>query len=520
MLGKETRQMIKDIKFEVSARTKLQDGVNKLVDAVRVTLGPKGKNVMMDRGFAGSEITNDGVTIAREIELEDKFENMGAKLVKDVASKTNDEAGDGTTTACVLTQAIYNEGLKHITAGVNPLEIKKELKEGMVKVVNKLKKILRPVKTREEIIQVAEISSEDRKIGELIADTFEEVGEEGIITIEESKGIDISKEVVRGMRVTQGFLSPYMVTDTTKLIAKYEDVHILITDMKISTFEEITPIMEKLSNKKQLVIITGGMGIDALKTVVINKLKGVFQSVSIQAPKDLEVLEDIAALVGATVITEDKGIKIEDTTIEHLGKADKVIVSRTETTIIGGNGSTSKRFKQLSTQLREAQADFDRERIQKRIANLTGGVGIIKVGAQTEVEQKYLYAKVEDALAATRAAIEEGIVPGGGVALVQCIPSKCSNILKNALSAPLRQIAENCGKNGETVLDKVIETGMGYNAKEDHYEDLMKAGIIDPVKVVRLALENAISATSTLLTTECVITDLADVDKNIIPPPA
>ena len=531
--------MAKQIKFDEQARRMLKRGVDKLANAVKVTLGPKGRNVVLDKGFGSPEITNDGVTIAKEIELENKFENIGAEIVKEVASKTNDLAGDGTTTATLLTQAIITQGLKNVAAGANPLAIKRGIEKGVRAVVSELKKISKLVAGKSEIAQVATISAEDSEIGNLIADAIQEIGKEGVITIEESQTLGLTKEVVKGMRFDKGYVSPYMITNTEKMQAEYIDPHILITDKKISSIQEILPLLEKItqSGKKDIVIIADDVDGDALTTLVVNRLRGTFNALAIKAPgfgdRRDEMLEDIATLTGGQVISEKVGLKLENAEIKMLGSAHKVISDKENTTIVEGQGKKPEieaRINQIKTELDKSDSDFDREKLQERLAKLAGGVAVLRVGAATESEQKYKQAKTEDALAATKAAISEGIVPGGGVALIRALKgledvkargdAKIGlSILKRALEEPLRQIAINAGEDGAVVVDEVKKNkgAYGYNAAKNKYQDLFEAGIIDPTKVTRSALENAASAAAMLLTTECVITDMPE-SKNSMPP--
>ena len=531
--------MAKQIKFDEQARRMLKRGVDKLANAVKVTLGPKGRNVVLDKGFGSPEITNDGVTIAKEIELENKFENIGAEIVKEVASKTNDLAGDGTTTATLLTQAIITQGLKNVAAGANPLAIKRGIEKGVRAVVSELKKISKLVAGKSEIAQVATISAEDSEIGNLIADAIQEIGKEGVITIEESQTLGLTKEVVKGMRFDKGYVSPYMITNTEKMQAEYIDPHILITDKKISSIQEILPLLEKItqSGKKDIVIIADDVDGDALTTLVVNRLRGTFNALAIKAPgfgdRRDEMLEDIATLTGGQVISEKVGLKLENAKIKMLGSAHKVISDKENTTIVEGQGKKPEieaRINQIKTELDKSDSDFDREKLQERLAKLAGGVAVLRVGAATESEQKYKQAKTEDALAATKAAISEGIVPGGGVALIRALKgledvkargdAKIGlSILKRALEEPLRQIAINAGEDGAVVVDEVKKNkgAYGYNAAKNKYQDLFEAGIIDPTKVTRSALENAASAAAMLLTTECVITDMPE-SKNSMPP--
>lgn len=524
-----TKIMAKQIKFDEKARSQLKKGVDRLADTVKVTLGPKGRNVVLDKGFGSPEITNDGVTIAKEIELENKFENIGAEIVKEVANKTNDLAGDGTTTATVLTQAIIGQGLRNVAAGANPLSIKKGIERGVEAVVAALKKMSKTVAGKEEIAQVATISAEDAEVGNLIAEVMQEIGKNGVITVEESQTFGLSKEIVKGMRFDRGYISPYMITDTERMLAEYDDPYILITDKKISSIKEILPLLEKMtqSGKKDIVIIAEEVEGDALATLVVNKLRGTFNALAVKAPgfgdRRKEMLEDIAVLTGGQVISEEVGLKLENVEMRMLGRARKVIADKDNTTIVEGRGQKANiegRINQIKVELEKSDSDFDREKLRERLAKLAGGVAVIKVGAATETEQKYKQAKIEDALAATRAAVAEGIVPGGGVALIRALKGLKAikvkgdektglAILKRALEEPLRQIAHNAGQDGAVVVDEVKRGsgGYGYNAAKDRYEDLFEAGIIDPTKVVRLALENAASAAAMLLTTEAVVTD-------------
>jgi len=524
--------MAKQIKFDEQARGQLKKGVDRLVNAVKVTLGPKGRNVVLDKGFGSPEITNDGVTIAKEIELENKFENIGAEIAKEVASKTNDLAGDGTTTAAVLTQAIIGQGLKNVTAGANPLALKRGIEKGVEAVVDALRKMSKAVAGKGEIAQVATISAENSEVGDLIAEIIQQVGKDGVITVEESQTFGLSKEIVKGMRFDKGYISPYMITNTEKMQAEYDDPYILITDKKISSIQEILPLLEKVTQggKKDIVLIAEEVEGDALATLVVNKLRGTFNALAVKAPgfgdRRKEMLEDIAVLTGGQVISEEVGLKLENTELKMLGRARKVIADKENTTIVEGRGRKADieaRVNQIKTELARSDSDFDKEKLQERLAKLAGGVAVIKVGAATEAEQKYRQAKIEDALAATRAAVAEGIVPGGGVALIRALKSlkelKLRGdektglvILRRALEEPLRQIANNAGQDGAVVVDEIKKKsgGYGYNAAKNKYEDLFESGIIDPTKVVRSALQNAASAAAMLLTTECVITDLPD----------
>jgi len=524
--------MAKEIKYHEEAKNKIKAGVDKLANAVKVTIGPKGRNVILDKSFGSPTITNDGVTIAKEIELEDKIENLGAEIVKEVAEKTNDVAGDGTTTAVVLAQAIIAEGLKNIAAGANPLAIKRGIEKGVERVVETLKKIAKQVTTKEEMAQVATISAEDKEIGDLIAGVMEEVGKDGVITVEESKGFGISKEIVKGLQFDRGYVSPYMITDAERMEAVYEDPYILITDKKISALNEILPTLEKVaqSGKKELVIIADDIEGEALATLVVNKLRGTFNTLAVKAPgfgdRKKEMLDDIAVVTGGEVISEEKGLKLDSIELNMLGSARKVVSTKETTTIIEGKGEKEKieaRVKQIRKEIEMSDSEFDKEKLQERLAKLAGGVAVIKVGAATEVEQKAKQHKTEDALSATRAAVEEGIVPGGGVALLRAALSLENDdikvdkeekvgldILKRALEGPIRQIAQNAGVDGAVVIQKIKDKnkeGYGFDAQTMQYEDLMKLGIVDPVKVVRSALQNASSAAGIFLTTECVVAE-------------
>ena len=523
--------MAKQIKYKEEARKKLKTGLDKVADEVKVTLGPRGRNVVLDTGFGAPTITNDGVTIAKEIELEEKIENMGAEIIKEVASKANEVAGDGTTTAVLLTQSIASEGLKNVTAGANPLALRKGIMKGTEAVVSALKEMAKKITTREEIAQVATISAEDPELGNLIAQIMEEVGKDGVITIEESKTFGLETEIVKGLQFDKGYVSPYMITDPEKMEAVFEDPYILITDKKISSLPEILPILEKIAKegKKELVIIAEEVDGDALATLVVNKLRGTFNTLAIKSPgfgdRKKEMLDDIACVTGGEVISEEKGMKLENVEMNMLGKSRKVIATKENTTIVGGEGDKAKieaRVSQIKKEISAATSDFDKEKFQERLAKLAGGVGVIKVGAATEVEQKSRQHKAEDALAATKAAVDEGIVPGGGVALLRCVKvldeveahgeeKTGINILKRVLEEPIRQIAQNAGVDGAVAADEVKrkdEIGYGFNAQTLNYEDLLKAGIIDPVKVVRSSLENAASAAAMLLTTEAVVANL------------
>jgi len=521
--------MAKQIKFQEEARKQIKAGADKLTDAVKVTLGPKGRNVVLDKGFGAPTITNDGVTIAKEIELEDKIENLGAEIVKEVAEKTNDVAGDGTTTAVVLAQEIITQGLKNVAAGANPLALRRGVEKGVQKVVELLKEMAKQITTKEEMAQVATISAEDKKLGNLIAESMEEIGKDGVITVEESKTFGIEKEIVKGLQFDKGYISPYMITNAERMESSYEDALILITDKKISALNEILPVLEKIAQggKKELVIIAEDIDGEALATLVVNKLRGVFNVLAIKAPgfgdRKKEMLDDIAVVTGAEVISEEKGLKLENIEMNMLGSARRVVSTKENTTIVEGKGEREKidsRVNQIKKELEVSDSDFDKEKLQERLAKLSGGVAVIKVGAATEVEQKAKQHKTEDALAATKAAVEEGIVPGGGVALlraslrldeveVQGDEKTGINILKRALEEPIRQIAQNAGIDGAIVAQKVKESndGFGFNAETLKYENLMESGIVDPTKVVRSALQNAASAAGMFLTTECVVAE-------------
>ncbi len=529
--------MAKQIKYSEEARRKLKAGIDKLANAVIITLGPKGRNVVLDKGFGSPTITNDGVTIAKEIELDDKIENLGAEILKEVAEKTNDVAGDGTTTAVLLAQSIINEGLKNVTAGSNPLAIKRGLDKGLKIVIENLKKVSKPIQTKEEIAQVATIAAENSEIGNLIAQIMEEVGKDGVVTIEESKTFGLQKEIVKGLQFDRGYVSPYMITNLERMEAVFEDPLILITDKKISSLNEILPTMEKVAQtgKKELVIIAEEVEGDALATLVVNKLRGTFNSLAIKAPgfgdRKKEMLQDIACLTGAQLICEELGLKLENIELKQLGSARRVVSAKENTTIVEGKGKKEEiesRIKQIRRELEKTESGFDKEKLQERLAKLAGGVAVIKVGAVTEVEQKARQHKTEDALSATRAAIEQGIVPGGGVALLRCqeILEKVGveaeekigfNILKRALEEPLRRISQNAGIDGSVAVAEVrkMKPNEGFNAQKMVYEDLVKNGIVDPTKVVRTALENAVSAASMLLTTEAVVCELPEEKKKV-----
>ena len=520
--------MVKDIKFSEDARASMLRGVDILANTVKVTLGPKGRNVVLEKAFGSPLITNDGVTIAKEIELEDHFENMGAKLVAEVASKTNDIAGDGTTTATVLTQAIVREGLKNVTAGANPVGIRRGIELATRAAVEELHKISRPVESKEAIAQVAAISSGSQEVGSLIAEAMEKVGNDGVITIEESKGIETELDVVEGMQFDRGYLSQYMVTDNDKMVAHLDNPFILITDKKVSNIQEIIPLLEQIVQQgRALLIIADDVDGEALPTLVLNKLRGTFNVVAVKAPgfgdRRKAMLEDIAVLTGAQVITEDLGLELKDATLAQLGTAGKVVVSKDNTTIVEGAGSKeliSNRVALIRSQAQDTTSDFDREKLQERLAKLSGGVAVIKVGAATETELKEKKLRIEDALNATRAAVEEGIVSGGGTALVNvqktvdALESEGdeatgAKIVSRSLEEPLRQIATNAGLEGSVIVAhlKAQELGIGYNAASDEWVNMIEAGIVDPTKVTRSALQNAASVSALLLTTEAVVAD-------------
>jgi len=524
--------MAKQILFSEAARKKLKAGVDKLSNTLKVTLGPKGKYVVLDKGFGAPEICDDGVTIAKEIELKDKIENLGAEIMKEVAEKTNDVAGDGTTTAVVLSQAMISEGLKNVAAGANPLALRKGIEKGVEVVVENLKRMSKPISKKEEIAQVATIAALSPQIGDMIAEVISEVGKDGVVTVEESKRFGLEREIVKGLQFDRGYVSPYMITNVERMESVLEDPYILVTDKKISALTEILPILEKVAQtgKKELVIISEDVEGDALATLVVNKLRGIFNALAIKAPgfgdRKKETLQDIAAVCGAQLISEELGLKLENITLAQLGSARKVVAEKEKTTIIDGRGKKEDieaRIKQIKNELKRTESDFDKEKLQERLAKLAGGVAVIKVGAATEVEQKAKQRKTEDALNATRAAIEEGILAGGGVALLRSISelekTKLDgdeqtglNILKKALEFPIRQIAENAGLDGAIAVAEVKKNqgNFGFNAESMKYEDLVSAGILDPTKVVRAALENAASAASMLLMTEAVVGELPE----------
>jgi chaperonin GroEL len=518
----------KELKYADEARRALERGVDALADAVKITLGPKGRYVVLDKKFGAPTVTNDGVTIAREIELEDVFENQGAQLVREVATKTNDIAGDGTTTATLLAQAIVREGLRNVAAGANPMAIKHGIEQAVDEAVEAIKAQSREIGDKEDIARVATISARDRAVGDVIADAIEKVGKDGVVNVEESNTFGFDLEFTEGMQFDKGYLSPYMITDTERMEAVLEDPYILIANQKIGAVQDLLPILEKVIQQgRSLIIVAEDVEGEALATIVVNKLRGTFTCVAVKAPgfgdRRKRMMEDIAILSGGEVITEEMGLKLENTAVTQLGRARKVVITKDNTTIIDGAGDADAikgRIKQIKNEIENTDSDFDREKLQERLAKLAGGVAVIKVGAATEVELKETKHRVEDALNATRAALEEGIVPGGGVVLVNAIPSvkvegddidfkTGKAIIARALEEPLRQIAANAGMEGSVVVDKVknLEPGIGYNADTNVYEDMVKAGIIDPAMVTRSALQNAASIAKNILTTECIVAD-------------
>ncbi|MBU0558567.1 MAG: chaperonin GroEL [Bacteroidetes bacterium] len=526
----------KIIEFGSAARNGLKIGVDKLANAVRVTLGPKGRNVVIDKKFGAPTVTKDGVTVAKEIELENEIENMGAQMVREVASKTSDVAGDGTTTATVLAQAIFREGLKNVTAGANPMDLKRGIDLAVIKIVEQLKKVSRDVEGREDIAQIGSISANnDKAIGDLIADAMDKVGKDGVITVEEAKGTETELNLVEGMQFDRGYLSPYFVTNSEAMEAVLEDPFILIHDKKISAMKDLLPVLEKVAQAgKSLLIISEDLEGEALATLVVNKLRGTLRVAAVKAPgfgdRRKAMLEDIAVLTGGTVISEERGFKLENATIEYLGTAKKVVIDKDNTTLVEGAGLSDdikKRVNEIKAQIESTTSDYDKEKLQERLAKLSGGVAVLKIGAATEIEMKEKKARVEDALHATRAAVEEGIVVGGGVALVRAasVLEKLKgdnldqttgiSIVYKALSEPLKQIVNNAGLEGAVVLNKILEgkEDYGFNAATDKYENLMKAGVIDPTKVTRTALENAASVSSLLLTTEAVVYEKKEDEK-------
>ncbi|HET8623842.1 MAG TPA: chaperonin GroEL [Gemmatimonadales bacterium] len=530
----------KELLFSVDARAKLKKGVDHLAEAVKVTLGPKGRNVVIDKKFGSPTVTKDGVTVAKEIELGDAIENMGAQMVKEVATKTSDLAGDGTTTATVLAQAIFREGLKNVTAGANPMELKRGIERAVEAVVEELKRISVPSAGKKEIAQVGSISANnDQEIGKLIADAMEKVGKDGVITVEEAKGLETTLETVDGMQFDRGYLSPYFITDPEKMETVLEDGYLLIHDKKISAMKELLPILEKIAQAgKPLLIIAEDVEGEALATLVVNKLRGTLKVAAVKAPgfgdRRKEMLRDIAVLTGGQVISEEVGFKLENATLNDLGRAKRIVIDKDDTTIVDGKGKSDDikgRINEIKGAVEKTTSDYDREKLQERLAKLSGGVAIINVGAATEIEMKEKKARVEDALHATRAAVEEGIVTGGGVALLRCQPvldkvkgtedeKTGVEIVRRALEEPIRLIAQNAGAEGSIVVERVRESkekNFGYNAQTDNYEDLVKSGVIDPTKVTRTALQNAASIAGLLLTTECVVVEKKE-EKPAAPP--
>ncbi len=527
----------KEILFDVKAREKLARGVDKLANAVKVTLGPKGRNVVLEKSFGAPVITKDGVTVAKEIELDDKFENMGAQLVKEVASKTSDAAGDGTTTATILAQSIYHEGIKLVAAGRNPMAVKRGIDKGVEALITELANLAKPTRDQKEIAQIGTISANsDATIGNIIAEAMSKVGKEGVITVEEAKGLETTMDVVEGMRFDRGYLSPYFVTNAEKMICEMDNPYILLTEKKISSMKDMLPVLEQVAKvNRPLLIIAEDVEGEALATLVVNKLRGALQVVAVKAPgfgdRRKAMLQDIAVLTGGTVASDDTGTKLENLTLSELGTAKRIVVDKDNTTIVDGAGKSDAikaRVKQIRAQIEETTSDYDREKLQERLAKLVGGVAVVHVGAATEVEMKEKKDRVEDALNATRAAVEEGIVPGGGTALIRV--SKVLNdikpadddelagvnIVRRAIEEPLRQIAHNAGFEGSIVVEKVRagKDGFGFNAATGEYEDLIKAGVIDPKKVTRTALQNAASVASLLLTTECAIVEQPEPKKD------
>lgn len=533
--------MAKQLLFNEEARRAILRGVDQLAKAVRVTLGPKGRNVVLDKKFGSPAITKDGVTVAKEIELQDPYENMGAEMVKEVASKTSDAAGDGTTTATILAQAVYREGLKNVTAGANPMALKRGIEKAVEEVVEQLKKLSKTVKDKKEISQVGAISANyDTTVGNLIADAMEKVGKDGVITVEEAKSMATTLEVVEGMQFDQGYLSPYFVTDAERMECVLEDPYILIHEKKISVMKDMLPLLEKIARTgKPLLILAEEVEGEALATLVVNKIRGTLSCCAVKAPgygdRRKAMLEDIAVLTRGKAITEDLGIKLENITLEDLGRAKRVTVDKDNTTIIEGAGKTSDingRISQIKKQIETSDSDYDKEKLQERLAKLAGGVAVIKVGAATEIEMKEKKARVEDALHATRAAVEEGIVPGGGVAFLRCIPTLDKiklegdeaigvDIVKRALEEPVRQIAENAGLEGSVVVQRIKaeKTSIGYDVVQADYVDMIEAGVIDPTKVTRTALQNAASIAALMVTTEALVTDIPEKEKPMPPMP-
>ncbi|TLQ19514.1 chaperonin GroEL [Lentilactobacillus parafarraginis] len=532
--------MAKQVKFSEDARSAMLKGVDKLADTVKATIGPKGRNVVLEQTAGNPTITNDGVTIAKAIELPDHFENMGAKLVSEVASKTNDVAGDGTTTATVLTQAIVNEGMKNVTAGANPVGIRRGIEKATKTAVDALHKMSHEVKTKDDIAQIASISSANPEVGKLIADAMEKVGHDGVITIEESRGVETSLDVVEGMQFDRGYMSQYMVTDNDKMEADLDNPYILVTDKKITNIQDILPLLQKIVEQgRSLLIIADDIGGEALPTLVLNKMRGTFNVVAVKAPgfgdRRKDQLQDIATLTGATVITDDLGLNLKDATLEQLGQANKINVTKDSTTIVDGSGAKDQieqRVSEIKTQIEKTTSDFDRDKLKERLAKLSGGVAVVRVGAATETELKEKKYRIEDALNATRAAVEEGFVPGGGTALINVIPEIAKldaegdegtgiNIVRRALEEPVRQIAENAGVEGSVIVEQLKDQkpGIGYNAANGKFEDMIDDGIVDPTKVTRSALQNAASVSALLLTTEAVVADEPKKDTPAAPMP-
>ena len=531
----------KMICYGAQAREKMLKGVNVLADAVKVTLGPKGRNVVLEKSFGAPTVTKDGVTVAKEMQLEDKFENMGAQMVKEVASKTSDVAGDGTTTATVLAQAIYSEGQKMVAAGTNPMALKRGLDKGVAAVVEALKKMSKPIKSKSEIVQVGSISANnDEMVGKLISEAMDKVGKEGVITVEEAKSMETTLEVVEGMQFDRGYVSPYFITDPEKMAVHLEDPYLLIYEKKISSMKDMVPILESVAQSgKPLLILAEDVEGEALAALIVNKLRGTLKAAAVKAPgfgdRRKAMLEDIAALTGGQVISEELGIKLENVTLSDLGRCKNIRIDKDNTTIIDGAGKKADiegRIKQIRAQIDETTSDYDREKLQERLAKLIGGVAVIHIGAATETEMKEKKARVEDALNATRAAVEEGVVPGGGVALLRCIEALNQvkapgeektgiSLLKRALREPLKNIARNAGFEGSVVVNAVLEgkEAYGFNAETGNYEDLMKAGVIDPTKVVRFGIQNAASVAGLMLTTEAMITDKPEKKKGSAAPP-
>jgi chaperonin GroEL len=529
----------KQLLFAEDARHALERGVNTLADAVKVTLGPKGRNVVLEKKYGSPTITNDGVTIAKEIELKDPFENMGAQLAKEVATKTNDVAGDGTTTATLLAQAMVREGLKNVAAGANPMILKKGIEKAVGVVVDEIKKVSKPVDKKESISQVAAISAADEEIGKLIAEAMEKVGKDGVITVEESKTMGTNLEVVEGMQFDKGYVSPYMVTDSERMEAVLDEPYILITDKKINLIKDLLPVLEKVMQRgKPLLLIAEDVEGEALATLVVNKLRGTLNVVAVKAPgfgdRRKAMLSDIGVVTGGQVISEEVGATLENTTLDMLGQARQVKVTKDETTIVDGKGDAKEiknRISQIKVQIEETTSDYDREKLQERLAKLAGGVAVIQVGAATETEMKEKKHRIEDALSATRAAVEEGVVPGGGVTLLQIAPALDKikengdvatgiSIVRKALAEPLKQIANNAGVEGSVIVEKVVSmpAGQGYNALTGEFTDMVKAGIIDPAKVTRSALQNAASIAAMLLTTECLVAEIPEKKPPVVPP--